>query len=26
MHFAQALGGAQPFRGVTMPTFLPETA
>jgi GH24 family phage-related lysozyme (muramidase) len=26
MHFAQALGEAQPFRGVTMPTFLPETA
>ena len=26
LHFAQALrGAAQPFRGVTMPTFLPET-
>ena len=25
MHFAQARGGAEPFRGVTFPTFLPET-
>ena len=25
MHFAQARGHAEPFRGVTMPTFLPET-
>jgi len=26
LHVAQVLGEAQPFRGVTMPTFLPETA
>jgi GNAT superfamily N-acetyltransferase len=26
IHFAQVLGDAPPFRGVTMPTFLPETA
>jgi GNAT superfamily N-acetyltransferase len=26
LHFAQVLGEAPPFRGVTMPTFLPETA
>ena len=26
LHFAQVLGDAPPFRGVTMPTFLPETA
>jgi GNAT superfamily N-acetyltransferase len=26
LHFAQVLGDAPPFKGVTMPTFLPETA
>jgi GNAT superfamily N-acetyltransferase len=26
LHFAQVLGDALPFRGITMPTFLPETA
>ena len=26
LHLAQVLGDAAPFRGVTMPTFLPETA
>jgi GNAT superfamily N-acetyltransferase len=26
LHFAQVLGESAPFRGVTMPTFLPETA